>query len=87
MRPDGQRDVTNLIVALRNFAKAPKIADAFQSSCIMAHAVSRRPLTVEVPGSYETIGGQSGNGTGFSPSISGVPCQYHATHAPYSSTS
>jgi hypothetical protein len=52
----------------------------------MAQAVSRRPLTAEARvrsrvspcGIY---GGQSDTGTGFSPSISGSPYQFHATSA------
>jgi hypothetical protein len=49
----------------------------------MAQAVSRRPLTVEaqVRARVSGICGQSGNGTGFHPSSSGFPCQYHFTVA------
>jgi hypothetical protein len=53
----------------------------------MVQAVSRRPLTAEARvrsrvcpcGIY---GGQSGTGTGFSPSTSVSPCQFHSTGAP-----
>jgi hypothetical protein len=52
----------------------------------MAQVVSRRPLTAEarVRARFNTCsicGGQSGTGTGFSPSSSVVPCQYHSTVA------
>jgi hypothetical protein len=53
----------------------------------MAQAVSRRPLTTEARVQSRIspcgiCGGQSGTGTGFSPSASGFPCQYHSTGAP-----
>ena len=36
---------------------------------------------------YESYGGQSGTGTGFFTNTSGLPCQYHSTNAPGSSSS
>jgi hypothetical protein len=49
----------------------------------MAQVVSRRPVTAEVRvrarfNPCGICGGQSGTGTGFSPSSSGLPCQYHS---------
>jgi hypothetical protein len=55
----------------------------------IAQAVSRRILTAEprVRSQVNTCGicgGQSGTGTGFSPSPSVFPCRYHSTATPYS---
>jgi hypothetical protein len=52
----------------------------------MAQVVSRRPLTAETKVRARVnlsgiFGGQSGTGTGFSPSSSVFPCQYHSTVA------
>jgi hypothetical protein len=52
----------------------------------MVQAVSRRPLTAEARvrsrvGPCGICGGQSGTGTGYSPSTSGFPCQFHSTGA------
>jgi hypothetical protein len=53
----------------------------------MVEAVSRRPLTLEARVRSRVIpcgicGGQSDTGTGFSPSTSVSPCQFHYTGAP-----
>jgi hypothetical protein len=52
----------------------------------MAQVVSRRPLTAEARVRARVnpcgiCGAQSGTGTGFSPSSSVLPCQYHSTVA------
>jgi len=58
----------------------------------MVQAVSHWPVTPEVrvrshANSCEVNGGPSGTGTGFTLSTSVLPCQYHSTNAPYSSSS
>jgi hypothetical protein len=61
------------------------------SMCIFgrakAQAVSRRPLIAEARvrsrvSPYGICDGQSGTGTGFSPSTAVFPCQSHSTGAP-----
>ena len=54
----------------------------------MHQVISRRPLTAETRVRFlgrqcENCGGQIHAGSGFSPSTSVFPCQYHSTNAPY----
>jgi hypothetical protein len=58
--------------------------NSVQRGCAMAQAVSLRPLTAESQVCVRVnpcgiCDGQSGIGTGFSPSSSVFPCQYHST--------
>lgn len=54
----------------------------------MAQAVGSRPLIADAQvqprtSPCDTCGGQSSNGTGFSPNASVFPCQYHCTDSPF----
>ena len=64
-----------------------KIRRKWEARRAMAQAVSRRPLTAEARVRFRVspcgiCGGQSGTGTGFPPSTSVFPCQFHSTGAP-----
>jgi hypothetical protein len=53
----------------------------------MAQAFSSRPLTAEARDRFSVgpcgiCDGQCGTGTGFSPTTSVFPCQFHSTGAP-----
>jgi hypothetical protein len=81
--------MTNIIVGFRNFANAPRNRWIYATLLgrAMAQEVSRRPLTSEARvrsrvSQCGICGGQSGIGTGFRPSTSVFPCQFHSTGAP-----
>jgi hypothetical protein len=69
---------------------SPKLYNLYLNDILsraMAQAVTRRPLTVEARVRFRVspcgiCGGQSGNGTGFSPSTSAFLCQFHYTGTP-----
>jgi hypothetical protein len=65
---------------------------SFLTDRAMAQTVIDRTLNAEnrvqsQDSTSEVRSGQSGTGTGFSPSILRLPCQHHSTNAPYLSSS
>jgi hypothetical protein len=63
------------------------MTSAMEPGRAMAQAVSRRPHTAEARvrpllSLYGISGGQSGTGTGFSPSTWVFSCQFYSTGAP-----
>jgi hypothetical protein len=81
--------VKQLVLAVLNYAETRRrrLCNIAVKGRAMAQAVSRRPLTAEarvrsLASPCEICGGQSGNWTGFSPSTSVLPCQFHSIGAP-----
>jgi hypothetical protein len=90
-------DIFNVIADKRNPAKINGVNETYSGFVMgvtikwhgraIAQAVSRRPFAAEARvqsrvGPCAICGGQSGTGTGFSPSTSVFPCQFHSTGAP-----
>jgi hypothetical protein len=68
-------------------AEAKNMWELHRHGRAVTQAVSRRLLTAEAQVQYLVspsgiCGGQSGTGTGFSPSTSVFPCQFNSTGAP-----
>jgi hypothetical protein len=83
-----------IYVHMINFLQPAQSSGSFNISldCAMAQVVSCRPLTTEAQVRARVspcviCGGQTGTGTGFSPSSSVFPCQHHSTMALHSHVS
>jgi hypothetical protein len=79
-------DISQSVTTVTLLLKCYSPIKAIYYGRAMAQAVSRRPLTAESRvgsrvGPCRICGEQSGTGTGFSPSTSVFPCQFHSTGA------
>jgi hypothetical protein len=80
-------DVVKILSYTRLFTLSNTADSKQECGRAMAQAVSRRPPTAEARVRSRVspcgiCGGQSGIWTGFSPSTSVFPCQFHSTGAP-----